>query len=346
MIFLGFAIAVAFIPGYTGATIPTQWSLMSIVLGGVTLWRKKIITIVDIFGLLFFFYAIISLWWGASFFDGIETLWKLAILVLAFWLGSSLLNLRSIYKGLAIGLSISSLLSITQWFGYSFGVLTPPGFPGLYFNAMAHGEILALVIVALITERMWLYIPMLIPGLLLSHSRGAWIAVVIGIFCTFYKKIWVLLLGLVAFFLILNFHFNTTDLMRMQIWLVAIQNFTLLGNGPGSFIGVMYSVGQNMKDIMHPEYVHNDFIQFGYEFGIGAIFIYCLYVLVFSTKKANEWPVFVILCFMSSFSFPMYMPVTAFIGALVAGRISINYGSIWSYCNYSRFNFVPRFSKA
>jgi len=52
---------------------------------------------------------------------------------------------------------------------------------GLYVNSVQQGAALALLVVALASERMWLWALPLLPGLALAHSRGAWLALAVGL---------------------------------------------------------------------------------------------------------------------------------------------------------------------
>lgn len=170
MILLGLLISLAFIPGYTGVTGETTWAALSCVLP-LTLWRKGEFTLLHWLGASFLAYACLSLAWANDPYDGVYGLWLVAIWALCFWLGSTTASLRRLYIGLALGLSISSAVSVGQWLGYHPVLQSSGDYPGLLYNKMIHGEAIALVIVALVTERLWWYVPTLLPGLYLANSR-------------------------------------------------------------------------------------------------------------------------------------------------------------------------------
>ena len=106
MFWLGLAVAVCFIPGYSGASIPTQWALLSCI-APLALWRKGEVTLLHWAGLAFLAYAFASLLWARDFYLGICGVWTWTILAMVFWMGTALTSVNSVFRGLAIGLSLS-----------------------------------------------------------------------------------------------------------------------------------------------------------------------------------------------------------------------------------------------
>jgi hypothetical protein len=172
MFWLGLTVSLCYVPGVTGAYIATQWPVLSVLLP-LALWRSGPVTALHWAGVLFLTYAAVRLWSAPLFFDGVFGLWLLCIMSLSFWLGSTLDDLRGLYKGLALGVSVSSVVAVFQYFGTPLVLYGTSNPAGLYVNSVSLGIISALLIVALVSERMWLWVPALAPGLLLSGSRGA-----------------------------------------------------------------------------------------------------------------------------------------------------------------------------
>ena len=337
MIWLGLLIAVCFVPGYTGASIPTQWAVLSCVMP-LALWRKGELTPLHWAGIAFLVYACLSLVWARDIFLGVWGVWTWTMIALAVWWGSTS-SLRPIICGLAIGMGVSSALAVLQWLGYSPVATANPLRPaGLYYNPMAHGEILALMIVALAAYRLWWYIPALLPGLLLSGSRGAFAALGLGLICVWLRRSPVILFAVAAGLFILAFTYSPTDLMRLQIWKVTWLNLSLLGHGAGSFEGLIFM--SSPTNLLHPEYAHNDFLQLAFEFGLGAAIPVGILLLALRQVSSPEWPILATVLFMATFSFPLYMPVTAFIAALCTGRLVSDLGVSWYRRGDRRRGFV------
>ncbi len=276
-------------------------------------------------------YAVASLAWNTDLYSGVYGIWLLCILALCFWLGSTLQSLRQIYIGLAIGGAVSSVIGVLQAFGYPLVPVSQ--YPaGIYFNSMAQGGVLALLIVALLTERMYFYVVPLIPGLVVAQSRGAWLALMIGVAALFVRRTWILtplvMLGAVAIF----FPPNYTDTVRLQIWSIAWSELSFFGNGIGSFASQIYN---DNGIVLYPEFVHNDILQLAYEFGIAALLPTAIFAFALSRTKEQEWPVLMAFVTMGFYSFPLWMPVTAFVGLLVTGRIVRSWhmdGRFSEYC--------------
>ena len=158
MFLLGTIVSLCYIPGVTGAYIATQWSVLAVLLPFALLWRSGPFTVFHLLGLLFVAYAVIMLPWSPNLYGSVFGLWLLTIAALSVWFGTTLTDdTRSLYAGLAVGASVSSLLAVLQYFGVETVPTssTSPNFAGLYVNSVQQGTVLALIVVALVTERMW-----------------------------------------------------------------------------------------------------------------------------------------------------------------------------------------------
>ncbi len=330
MVALGALVSLCYIPGWTGAIIATQYAVLSAILP-FTLWRQGSLTIFHWLGIALVGYAITSLAWNTDPHGGVYGLWLLCILALCFWLGSTLQSLKPIYTGLAIGGAVSSMVGVLQAFDYQLVPTNLPTSSGIYFNTVTQGGILALLIVALLTERMYFYVVPLIPGLILAQSRGAWLALMIGVAALFVRRTWllvpVIVLGAGA-----AWFTTSSDALRLKIWLIAWNELSFFGNGVGSFASQIYN---DNGTVLYPEFVHNDILQLAYEFGIAALLPTAIFAFALSRTKEQEWPVLMAFVTMGFYSFPLWMPVTAFVGLLVTGRIVRSWhmdGRFSEYC--------------
>src|SRR5262245_51097756 len=170
MFWFGLILAVCFIPGVTSSMVPAQWAVLSAILP-LGLWRSGAFGLGHLVGLGAIAWATLSLLWAPNTWDGFYGLWLLSICGLSFWLGSTLPDLRQLLKGLSVGLAINVVVAITQALGnYWVPFLERPA--GLFFNPTVLSAICALVLIALVSARLWWWTLSPALGLVLSGSRG------------------------------------------------------------------------------------------------------------------------------------------------------------------------------
>lgn len=326
MFWIGAVVSLCYVPGVTGAYIATQWPVLSILLPGVWLWsfmvpdawRAGPTTAFHWAGLLFIAYAAVRLRYSIVVEDGVSGLWMICIMGLSFWLGSTLDRLRDMYAGLAVGAVVSSLVAVFQAAG-AIGipyVSTAPA--GIYANSVAQGTILALVMIALISEQMWTRAILLIPGVMLSNSRGALLALGVGLACLCIRRVWVLGIVAVAGAVTLVQPLSTSDDLRVAIWRAAASSLTWLGWGPGSFTSLLlpYRGG-----LLPPEYAHNDALQLAFEYGVAAAIPIGVLAFVLTRTREREWPILAAFAAAGCYSMPLWMPVASFMACVAAGRV-------------------------
>ena len=239
--------------------------------------------------------------------------WFILLLAMALWLGAAA-SLRALFRGLAIGLSVSSVVAVGQWSGWGPASYNLPG--GLLYNSAIQAVAIALVIVSL--ERAdWRYVPAMLPGLLLAHSRGGYLVAFVGLAARIFgwKGAVLTLLAVAAVSVTVM---GTSDLDRIMIWSVAWHDLQWFGHGPGSFANVLFQASDGLH---YPGHVHNDYLQLAYEFGIWAAPAYLIYAAALIHTESPYWPAFAGFAAAGVFFFPLYTPVTAIIGAVLAGHI-------------------------
>lgn len=344
MFYLGLIMPICFIPGYTGASIPTQWAVLSILLP-LGLWREGAFGPGHLAGLAALAWSAISFLWAPSTYDAANGLWLLMICAGCLWLGSTILDFRQLLRGLAIGLTISSAVAVGQHFGFNWVEVGPGNPPGLLYNSTVLGASAALVLIALVSRGMWLYIPGLLPAIYLTNSRGAY-AILLG---TALARIipWPIVFSAgVLGFAYLTINPSPSDIQRLLLWGSAFREFNIFGHGIGSYNTYLLFVPSdfyiNSRGIVHPEFAHNDYIQLWFELGIGAIAIYTLYAIALSQTTSQQWPTFFAFFLLGWFYFPLYCPLTAFIGCVFAGRIIGDWHINRTYRPPSRSTILPR----
>lgn len=321
MFWLGLFLPIVFVPGWTGASISTQWPLLSAILPLMMLRRRCRLGTAHLLGILFVSYAALSLMWTVDFNDSIMGLWIAAMWALAFWLGSTEESLEGLWKGLAIGMTISSAVAVSQYLGYrpvlTFGNGNTPS--GLLFNTIVSGSAASLVVIGLISHRLWFYIPGVLVSMILANSRGAWLMLALAMIARYlHWKVAVGILAAAALIFTYQAGYREDDGLRLTIWRVAYDNLSWLGLGPGTFVNVLVSFAGK---IHRPEFTHNDYLQLWFEFGLGAIPLYCIVAWSLTRTSSQDWPVLVAFAVLGLFWFPLYSPIPAFIGCVVAGHL-------------------------
>jgi hypothetical protein len=255
--------------------------------------------------------------WAPSTPDAVNAIWKMTIGFAAFMLGSAASNLRAFWIGSWLGLLPSSLVAISQAAGYPLiGTVWAPA--GLFENGNMMGEAAALVAIGLALQGSWLMCAAVMPALLLSLARGALLAV--ACVAAARSRIALVIIGtgiVLSLFLPLHRDYADTGSMqeRFTIWRETVAQFTPFGHGIGS-----YQVTLPGKIVEH---AHNDPLELAFETGIpGAVLALALSVMALMRASKNDRLVLGALGIMAVFGFPLHMPATAFVGAVVAGHAS------------------------
>jgi O-antigen ligase len=159
---------------------------------------------------------------------------------------------------------------------------------------------------------------LLIPGLYLSNSRGAWALVAFGIIAYFIRKPFILLTATLVAASWVASSLYVNEIQRLEIWRYAINLMVWTGHGVGSFAELWY---HDNARLWKPEYVHNDYLQLIFEYGIGVVPLFAVGFWLAMQKSSAMWPLYITCCICACFAFPFYTPITAFIWALACGGI-------------------------
>jgi hypothetical protein len=322
MLWLSILVPIAYIPGVTGAAIATGWAVMSAGLPIAT-WKgeAKITSPTPIiFGALFGTYALWSLGWVDNPDTGFSTIWQYALMAGAFYAGLQLTDLRRVAIGLAIGFGISSLLSLPQALGWDAIVEYVPCRPsGLMFNPLILGEGCALTILLCLSYRFWWLAALLVPGLVLSQSRAAALALVVGLTLQYCRPQRGTLWSLTPIWTTCALSHGVADDFRWLIWRVLYHFLTFWGHGAGSVEAVIIRFNGHMYA---PAYAHHEFLDLAYQYGIGATLAYALLLAPALAPLRQGWSTYMAFLTISFFSFPLHSPPLAFVGMVVAGYLS------------------------
>jgi hypothetical protein len=338
MFWLGVVVSLCYIPGVTGAYIATQWPVLAVLLP-FGLLRSGPFTAFHVAGLAFIAYAVARLPFSPAPYASVFGLWLIVIMGLSVWFGTVATNVRGLYAGLAVGASMSSFLAVLQYFGWDVVASATPD-AGLYVNSVQQGTVLALVAVALLSERMWFWAVPLAPGIFLAHSRGAWIALAVGILACYVRNLWVFGVVAVAGAFYLFTPLSESDAIRMAIWRTAWDNLNWLGWGPGVFYTIVLPHDGTLS--LYPEYAHNDALQLVFEYGFGAMLPFVIIGYALWRTDAREWPIVLAFAAAGCYSMPLFMPITSFLALSSVGRVLCLHGLACSYGGSRRQRVVPR----
>lgn len=318
MFWLGVIVSLCYVPGVTGAYIATQWPVLAVLLP-FGLLRKGPFTAFHLLGILFVAYVAAQMLWSPNLYGGVYGLWLVIIAALSMWFGTTMASTRELYAGLAVGAAVSSLVAVFQYFGVAVVPTTSAAPAGLYVNSVQQGTTLALIIVALVTERMWLWALPLTPGILLAQSRGGFVVLLVGLLSHFVRSLWVTT-GILAMAVpvYLLHPLSSSDAERMYVWRAAWDGLTWFGWGAGTFYSTVLS---RNGLVFFPEYAHNDFLQLAFEYGVGAVLPAIAIGYAAWRTDVKEWPVVLAFCAAACFSMPLFMPIAAFVSLVAVGRI-------------------------
>lgn len=331
-ILLGFLVAIAYIPGIIGASIPTSWFVLIITMPILMIFCEFKLNLVNLLGIIFIGFNVLSLLWAPSLNISFFFLLQLVTLSCVFCFGLNLLDIRPIFKGLALGLGVSSLVAIFQYYGFKPVFTIGNDIAGLFVNPNIYSEVSAVMLVGLIVLKLWYCIPVTLPGLILIHSRTALMGLAAGLFCYFYSKNKLLALAsvLIVGMLGVIFFINSFSIMSIQerfdIWQDTLRGVTFFGNGVGSY-EILYPLNAIHVDtsVARPKFAHNDLLQVIFENGIFALPLIAIIVLI----PFN--PILITLGIMSLLTYSLRVPMEIFIACIVAGYITRGHVTNWNF---------------
>lgn len=317
-----FLVTVAYWPGNPAAVVTVKWAVVSC--APLMLFMPRIRwSVIHTLACVLIGWAAVTALWAPDQAVAIDALWKMMLGFVLFMVGYEVESLDGFYIGAAVGLLPSSVLVAWQ--------LTQgdPQPAGLFGNPNMLGEAAALVAIALFLRSLWWPSAIVIPALVLAQARGAYLAVL----AVFAARGRVLLVAMVCMLglLALPKHRALADLSTMQerltIWRDSAKLVTVFGHGIGSFETVI--AGKHSlpdKIVTRP---HNEILGAAVELGVfGAIFAFALSGLVVARAQWRERAVLLGLGVEAMFGFPLAMPATAVIGAVVAGHAARGWAHI------------------
>lgn len=325
----GFLLTAIYVPGMSGTATTPKWALLAVGLPLFLFWRPIRVTLPLLVMAALLAWSAVSLAWTPNRYDGLAELIQYAILFQAFLLGSAEEDLGPIFRGMACGLVLSSLVLFAQLWWPEI-VLRSTTHSGLYVNSGALAEAAALVLIAMVGMRQWRLAICILPCLVMPESRGAYL----GVLAAFIAWLWgksrfaalgLMLVAFVAVNVSLHLGFHVLSVIeRLHMWRDAIGGLTWLGHGVGS-VWTDYAFLNQTFDIVlqRPEHLHNDWLELLFEGGLPAILLSGVLVscLCFAGSDALSRAVLAGFVAESFVGFPLHMPTTGFIAALCLGHL-------------------------
>ncbi len=327
---LAFAVGAAYLPGiFSAASMPRWWVIavglplvstidprsmstpvLSCLLGAVAwsaalLWRDPMGGALD----FYFFLLLVGVAVAASDCD----------------------HCRDVVEWFGWGVAVSTPFCLLQWFGWS-PVQQASSPAGLFMSSEVMAETAAPVFAwAVFRRRWWLAAAMAVP-LALCFSRVSVAAAMVGLAfgwrpCVRWAKPAALAAVLAAAAMsvfALGIEKESTAMTRAVLWLAAAQSMSIGGAGPGWWAGSHQGYLE--------EFAHSDALQAAVEIGAGSLLLLAvpLLLLLRRNQPRAEASAFVVICVETVVSFPLHLPATGFLAAVVAGFLARDRGRVLS----------------
>ncbi len=318
-----FAVAVAFIPGIMSAAILPRWAV--IMIGAPLVSRLSL----DRLSQAMQYAIVLGLSWAACSvlvspdpMNGALLFFFMAAMVGAFLAASELETIDDAMTGLALGVGVSSIVCLLYLAGIQTASQATPNPAGLFYNSEVLAEFAAPVFLWTVLTRRWSLALMTVVPILVCGSRIAVLVVAAGLLYAYRPRSKALMAALVvallacaiAALVVLGEGKIASAGLRVVVWGATLLAATPFGNGLGWF------------EAAHPaeQFAHSDAIQAINELGLGSVFLAAIPVLILRGNRGTnaERAVFIAICVEAIVSFPLHVPGTAFVAALVAGYLA------------------------
>jgi hypothetical protein len=337
---LAFLTSALYWPGVAGAATVPRWVVIAFV--APCLLNDHRLTAPHVAGGLFLAWAFLTLLWDPVPLDGFGAMLVMLMLACCFLSGYQAADLRPVYIGAGLGLTISSIIAVVQCFGFhpvgSWGLES-----GLFVNGAFMAEAAALILVAAVAERIWWLVPGLLPALLLPDARTAVLAAAAGIVVCFRRSkiAWLMVCAVpvgCGLYVAAKGYGSIDE--RLAIWHSALDGTTLVGHGIGSFWSVYPSYDLRPPVPIGlwstPEFAHNEFLHFAFELGIVGLLLFCSLCATLAGPIDTARLVLIALFVESCFDYPLHLPVTGFLGMVAAGHAVRNRYLLWGRFGWRR----------
>ncbi len=325
-----FAVSTAYWPFWHDGAISPKWMVLAAM--PLTLfWIKPRMTVGHWAGLALLTYSAVSGLWSVAPFETANSVFRWALLGAAFLVAAETSDMRRTYAAAAIGVSLSGFIALSEVVG-ALAIPEANHPAALYGNRNYLAEMAALSIVAAVGYRLWWTLPGLVLALALPMSKAAFLGVGAAAFVAVWRYSRVMaacalfafcIAGFVASQIIGGFDGIHSLAIRFDIWSTALSNLTIFGNGSGSFQSMYVLLYQYTSiPLGRPENAHNEFINLAFEVGVPGIMAAAILCLAaWCGGLQTERCIMAALGAISIFGFPLHVPATGFMAAIVAGHL-------------------------
>lgn len=328
---LVFIVAIADLPGIQGAGLAPRWAVISIGIPMLVIGLPIRRSPAHWLGLGLFGYAALSLIWTTVFYDGINELWQFSLYAGAFCVGAQLRSLCGVYYGLGLGLIGSAIVVTFNLAGMTtpFPEVTPDS-GGLFVNKNLMAEASAMALIGLAPSPL-----ALVPLALLGTAKCA--SAVLGVGAAGFLWLWIRVRWAAALFALataialggLAWGVGKVGTLehRQDIWLDAIGDLRWFGHGVGSYWVAQaensprqeLNTERNTREL----HAHNDPLEIAFNYGLPGFILFASMVF-YALGAPAERERLVLIAFLVEglFGFPLFMPTTGLVAAMVLGRLS------------------------
>jgi hypothetical protein len=218
--------------------------------------------------------------------------------------------------------------SVLQYFGWQ--VAPHIGLSGFYLNTEVLAELTAPLLLWAFWSNRWVLTGIMSTSLLLCHSRIAVFVVACGLLFGWRAPrtvkvaciVVLMIAGVAAVFMIADGPGKyLSGMTRIMYWGTAVLSIVPGGRGLAWWAAA------------HPfpfeEFVHSDVLQAMLELGLGSVFFLAIPVMVLRRSGGlAERAAYIGICVEAVFSFPMHLPATGFLAAVLTGYLARRSGDV------------------
>lgn len=323
----GFLLTIAFLPGAIGDAVAPRWAMIAAFLPALLFIkvhltaRHLILAALLTWAAAGILFTPVALEWANGFA-------QLAILAGVFCIGAELKDLRPLWAGLAIGITVNAVIAAFQLGGLSpVDQAVAPA--ALFANKTFLGEIALVALIGAIGCNLWVLVPGPLFAVAVTTCREVYIAlaVAVGVAVWRWSRLTALVgaLALVVGGFVVAAHaaeLRESASNRMAIIGDTVAQLTVLGHGVGTYYVAVSEHAIRLPALgIRADHVHNDLLEAIFELGIGVFLLVALVGCALAGGLALERTVLIAILVEGLLGFPLHLPATAFVAALVAGRL-------------------------
>ena len=318
-----FLVSIAYVPFIMSCAVFGRWAVIALGVPLMAEMRLKVLSSVQIALVIGLTWACASLLVTPDKLDGILQFGFMICLVGVMGVASQQESLDKALEAMCFAMAINLFFSPSLPFSGDLVAQGSNGYSGLFYNCEVFVELCAPLAVWAIVKRYWWLAAGPVLPIIMNESRITMFAVAFALVIALWPKSTkhrvMVIAGAVAAFLIIvvgmtlliDFKLSSA-LLRLTMWLSTFYAIDPLGHGIGWYRTTHYT----------EEFAHSDILQAFAELGLGALpFAVIPFVALRNRRDHAEWAAFIVICIELAVSFPLHVPASAFLAALLAGYL-------------------------